>query len=177
MIYHFRAISDESENFILDIAIDSNNSFLELHDFIQEMLDYDPSQMASFFITDHDWNKEQEITLIDMDNEEQSTPSMENTKLSDFLSIEKQRLLYAFDLFAERMLFMELLQIDKGSLEKAMCLKREGTPPDQINEKSFNFELTNENLLLDDSEINDFLSNDEDPDNYSDEEFDENDFY
>jgi hypothetical protein len=177
MIYHFRAISDESENFIFDIAIDSNNTFLEFHDFIQEMLDYDPSQMASFFITDHDWNKEQEITLIDMDNEGQNTPSMENTKLSAFISTEKQRLLYAFDLFAERMLFIELLQIDKGRLEKTICLKKEGIPPEQINEKSFNFDLTNETLLSEDNDIDDLLSDEEDPDNYSDEEFDENDFY
>lgn len=180
MIYHLRAISNESDDFVLDIAIDSQFTFLELHDFIQEKLDYDPSHMASFFLTDEDWSKECEITLLDMNEEVETTFCMEKTPLSNLLTEKKQRMLYAFDLFSERVLFMELSHIDEGELPTPVCLKLIGTPPPQFSEEEFGLNNQESDIfsLYDDDEDEDLLFNDfENIDNYSDEEFDENNFY
>lgn len=178
MIYHLRAISNESDDFVLDIAIDSQFTFLELHDFIQEKLDYDPSHMASFFTTDEDWNKEHEITLIDMDEEAENTSCMERTRLKDLLTHPKQRILYAFDLFSERVLFMELSQIDEGKLQFPVCTKLQGTAPVQFSESGFSLdaqEVNNDSFYDDD--MDDLFNGLEDLDSFGDEEYDDDNLY
>ncbi len=178
MIYHLRALSNESDDFVLDIAIDSQFTFMELHDFIQEKLDYDPSHMASFFTTDEDWNKEHEITLMDMGEGNNCTFCMENTHLSDLLTRQKQRILYTFDLFSERVLFIELAQIDKGKLQFPVCTKLLGTPPAQFLESDFSLDVQEiDNGLLYDDDMDDLFNDHEDLDNYSDEEYDDNNLY
>ena len=179
MIYHLRAISNESDDFILDIAIDSQFTFLELHDFIQEKLDYDPSHMASFFTTDEGWNKEQEITLVDMNEETETTFCMEKTLLSDLFKEPKQRALYAFDLFSERVLFMQLSQIDEGNLRLPVCLKLEGTPPIQFSEPDFSLydSVERGDSFYDDEDMDDLFNDHENIDDLSDEEYDDNNFY
>ncbi len=72
MIYNFRLVSDEVDNFKREIAIDSDASFLQLRNAICDAVGYDKNQMNSFFLCDDNWEKEQEITLEDigMDNSE-----------------------------------------------------------------------------------------------------------
>ena len=177
MIYHLRALSNESDDFVLDIAIDSQFTFLELHDFIQEKLDYDPSHMASFFTTDADWNKEHEITLIDMDEEAENTSCMDRTHLEDLLTQPKQRILYAFDLFSERVLFMELSQIDEGKLQFPVCTKLQGITPEQFSESDFSMDVEgiDNDSFYDDTD--DLFNDVEDLDNYGDEEYDDDNLY
>jgi hypothetical protein len=178
MIYFFRAISNESDDFLFDIAINGNIRFVDLHHFIQQQLNFDPSQMTSFFLTDEEWQKEKEITLIDMMMDDESAAVMDKVCLEELLTEPKQRLLYAFDLFAERVLFMELTNITEGSVRETTCVRLEGTPPPQFSEEAFSFE---DELLTDSFEedgADDFLSFGDDlPDDYSDEEGDMNDFY
>ena len=63
MIYLFRIISDEDQEFYRDLVIDGTDTFLDFHHALQEDLGFDPSQLASFFITNEMWEKQQEITL------------------------------------------------------------------------------------------------------------------
>jgi len=133
MIIYLRLLSSEIEAFVKEIAIDNTQTFADLHTTIQELLSYDATQMASFFTTDQDWNKEMEITLFDMtDSESEHLKVMQDTLLSDYLFEEGQRLLYVFDFFSERGFFMEVIQIAKGSLEKPNCYRNEGVAPEQI---------------------------------------------
>jgi hypothetical protein len=69
MILLFRIISDEDQEFFRDLVADGSDTFLELHHALQKNLEYDPSQLASFFITSMNWEKQKEITLIDMTQE------------------------------------------------------------------------------------------------------------
>ena len=117
MVYHFRLISSEIDDFIFEILIDSEAYFFDLHLFIQENLNFDKSQITSFFITDEYWNKEIEITLLDMAFGESGQLVMDKVKLNELVSSLRQRLLYVFDLFSERVLFMELIEIKDRSEE------------------------------------------------------------
>ena len=62
MIYKFRIVSDEVDNFKREICIDSDASFLELHDAILDSVGFSKDQMTSFFICDVDWEKKTEWT-------------------------------------------------------------------------------------------------------------------
>lgn len=160
MIYKFLIISDEVDHFAREISIDSEATFLDLHDAILDSVKYTKDQMTSFFICDDEWEKKTEITLVDMNSSyEDDIYVMKDTRLSELLEDEKQRLLFIFDNLTERAFFMELREIVPGkSLEKPVCTKSVGTPPQQL--KSF-----------DDMEKG-ALTGDLDENFYGDEEFD-----
>ena len=52
MIYRFTLISDEVDDFIREIKIDSEATFFDLHEAILKAAGYKDDQMTSFFICD-----------------------------------------------------------------------------------------------------------------------------
>lgn len=134
MVYKFRIISDEVDDFLREIKIDSEASFFDFHEAILKSTGYKDDQMTSFFICDDDWEKEIEVTLEDMGNSSSEEDSfvMKDTLLSELVEDEKQKLIYVFDPLAERVFFIELSEIITGKdLEHAICSRKEGNPPQQ----------------------------------------------
>ena len=64
MIYRFNLISDEVDDFKLEIQIDSDDTFLSLRNVILDAAGYTKDQMDSFIICDEEWNKEKEVTAM-----------------------------------------------------------------------------------------------------------------
>ncbi|GAB6394007.1 MAG: hypothetical protein MdMp024_0319 [Bacteroidales bacterium] len=126
-------LSDEADNFVREIKIDSEATFLDLHDIILRSVGYAKDQMSSFFTCDEDWGKETEITLVDMGgSSEEDSHIMEKTRLEELLGEEGQKLLYVFDYLTERAFFIELCEIIPGEkIAKPLCTRSEGTPPPQ----------------------------------------------
>ncbi|MCF8225209.1 MAG: plasmid pRiA4b ORF-3 family protein [Bacteroidales bacterium] len=177
MIYKLRIISDEIKDFAREILVDSSNSFLDFHRMLQEDLNYDPSQLASFFITNASWEKELQITLIDMmDEESEKVITMEDALIGDYLKKKGQRLLYVYDFFSERFFFLELTEVISNIESTALpkIIFTHGEPPPQID-------LGLDQLTTSDSDDDDLFSNGfededlfpgtglEDPDDFSDE--------
>ncbi|MGL4518366.1 MAG: IS1096 element passenger TnpR family protein [Phocaeicola sp.] len=133
MIYRFTIISDEVDDFIREIQIDSEASFFDLHEAILKAAAYNNEQITSFFTCDEDWEKEVEVTLEDMgSSSDEDNYVMKETSLSTLLEDEKQKLLYVFDPLAERVFFIELSEIITGkSLDKALCTRKAGDAPAQ----------------------------------------------
>ncbi|NDW18575.1 hypothetical protein D0T53_06555 [Dysgonomonas sp. 216] len=136
MIFRFLMLSDEIDDFKREIQIDANDTFFDLHKTILESVDYKEGEMASFFICDDNWEKEKEITLIEMDtSSEEDSYVMDGCALDDFLEDEKQKLMYVFDYLTERAFFIELAEIITGkNLDKAVITKSVGLPPVQFME-------------------------------------------
>ena len=87
-IYTFRAISQEAEDFVLEIELRSDHTFHDFHKSIQEELNYDTSQMASFYLTNYKWEKEKEVTLFEMFSDNgngNGMLKMDTTLLEDYL--------------------------------------------------------------------------------------------
>lgn len=133
MIYTFRFISDEEESFILDVNINHDQTFEELHNKIQETLDFDPSLMASFFASNDQWEKLQEVTQLAM-GDDTDVMMMGKTTIGELFSKKGQRILYIFDYFAERLLFGSLTRhINAPSPITLPSVSRfEGKAPEQI---------------------------------------------
>lgn len=111
MIYLFRIISDEDQEFCRDLVIEGSDTFLDFHHTLQENLGYDPSQLASFFITNEVWEKQQEITLIDMmQDPDLPVVIMDQVTLDEQITEVSQRMIYLFDFFSDRAFFIELLE-------------------------------------------------------------------
>lgn len=133
MVYKIRLLSDEVDNFARELAIDAEATFLDLHQAILDCVGYSSDQMSSFFTCNDDWEKDTEITLVEMD----SSPDvdswlMESTKLSELIEDEGQKLLYVFDYLTERAFFMEVYQfLPNKTLAQPKCILSEGDAPAQ----------------------------------------------
>ena len=159
MIYKFTVLSDEVDNFIRTIEIDSEAKFIDLHNIILDAAGYTKDHMTSFFLCSDDWEKEQEVTLLEMESSsEYDNLTMDETVLSELLTDEKQKLLYVFDMMMERAFFIELSEIILGkSLSQAVCTSSKGKAPEQT---------VSEETLIGSQKIN------LDENFYGDEEFD-----
>jgi hypothetical protein len=133
MIYRFTIISDEAEDFMREIKIDSDATFLELHKLILESCGYRDDQLTSFTTCENGWEKVQEITLEEMDTDsDEDSYVMADTRISELVEDEKQHLLYTFDPLAGRCFFMELSEIITGKNLKAGSVSRSyGEAPQQ----------------------------------------------
>ena len=133
MVYKFRLLSDEVEDFRRDIEIDSDATFFDLHKAILESVNYPDDQMTSFFICNDNWVKLVEITREDMGGmSEEENNVMEETVIGDVIEDEKQRLVYVFDPLGDRVFYMELSKIEFGKdIDKAVCVKSTGNAPEQ----------------------------------------------
>lgn len=134
MVYKFVFFSDEVDNFYREIKIDADATFFQLHEAILDSVGFTKDQITSFFLCTDQWEKEQEITLFEMDSgSEYDNYVMENTVLRDFLTDEKQRMIYVFDNISDRAFFIELKEIVLGSnMSEAVCSLKKGVPPMQL---------------------------------------------
>lgn len=139
--YRFRLLSDEIEDFAMDIEIRSNQTFKDFHDIIRQTARIKDNELASFFICNNKWQKQKEITLIDMgdapedasfgeDSESFDIPisTMEESRISDFIDDPHQRLLYDYDILNQRSLYIELMKIFEADKEARYpaCTKKKG---------------------------------------------------
>jgi hypothetical protein len=135
MIFLFRIISDEIPDFYRDLVAGGSDTFLDFHNTLQKELGFDPTQLASFFICNQQWGKEQEITLIDMMQEPGVTSHiMDQVTLEEHIVELNQRMLYLFDFFSDRAFFIELIEMsDELSPRPTPFIgHREGDPPQQL---------------------------------------------
>ncbi len=175
MVFKFRLLSDEVENFRRDIEIDSDATFLDLHTAILESAGYPDDQMTSFFICNDKWIKEVEITREDMGSmSEEDSYIMEECVLGDHLEEEKQKLMYVFDPLGDRVFYMELSKIEFGkSCAEATCTKSVGDAPaqtlnfDELMKKSNTVVATDEDLEEDFYGSDGYNDDDIDEDGYN----------
>jgi hypothetical protein len=135
MIFKFRLLSSEKDDFVRDFEVRSNQNFYDLHMAIQKNCGYDDSQIASFFLCTNDWEKETEITLFELSEElGKGILAMNNSILSDHITGLKQRLLYIFDIFNERAFFIEVVGIKDEDSSKSYprCTLSAGSSPVQV---------------------------------------------
>ena len=134
MTYRFTMISSEADDFVRELRIDADDTFYSLHRAILSSCGYADNQFTSFRLCNENWEEEQEVLLEDMgtSRSDEDVYLMRDTRLSDLLEEERQRLVYVFDPLAERMFFIELTEIEFGQpLSEAVCSRRAGEAPAQ----------------------------------------------
>jgi hypothetical protein len=172
MVFKFRALSGDVENFARDYEISEENTLLDLHQLIQSDLNFDSSQMASFFFVDHEWNKQREFTLFEIGEEaddiEDAPVPMDVVTIKEVVKDKNQRLLYTFDIYNDRSLFLEVLEHKKVDLDISypIVTYSTGDAPCQIEEGGEDSSIYDDVM----EDFNDFESY-EDYNERSDDEF------
>lgn len=167
MVFRFRMLSDENDNFVRDYEVSYDTTLLEFHNFILQSLEYEDC-MASFFTADDRWEKQREFTPVDMsDGTDEGPVAMESVTLGQIIHNRRDRLIYLFDLFGDRAYFLELTgtyEADKkASYPREIYAQAEA--PDQYDPSKNN--VRSEGSAFDDimGEFKDF----EGDENYDDE--------
>ena len=134
MIYKFTFSCEEGDpNFRRVFEADADATFLDLHNAILKSVGYPDDQMTSFFLCTDEWEKGQEVTLVEMDsNFEYDNMVMNETRLSDLIEEQGQRLIYVFDPMFERYFFGSLKEIMPGSMNGVECVESTGKAPKQL---------------------------------------------
>lgn len=132
MVYRFKIVSEEVDNFCREIEIDSEAYFLDFRNSILESVGFPKDELNSFFLCDEDWNKEEEITLEDSGDTRSDMDLwiMADTRLSELVEDEGQHLTFLFDFDGEREFLLELKEIITGkTLLDPLCTRKVGRPP------------------------------------------------
>jgi hypothetical protein len=160
-ILKFRILVDYEEDVFRDIEIKNTSTFEELHVAIQKAFDFDNSQMASFYMSNDNWDKGQEITLMDMAFDEKNpTPTMKETVLEEYIIEKGQKVVYVFDFLLMWCFFVEFVgEVKEDKKVKYPRVSNKfGKSPDQYSKQPA--EQTEENELPLKGPVN--LSDDDD---------------
>jgi len=166
MVYKFVVLSDEDESFVREFEFLDTNTLLDFHNLIQDELEFDKSQLASFFMATDNWEKEEEFTLFDMGT---GSSTMETAVLEDIIFRKNQKLLYVFDFFNDRALFVEYTGETKevAGRELPACTNSKGVSPKQVifggaSRKLYNNIVVAEDEDEDEAEVDDLFLNGDD---------------
>lgn len=168
MIYKFRIILDAEEDVFRDIEIEAGDSLEEFHNTITQAFGFEGSEMASFYLSDDEWNQGEEISLFDMgDGQDDVVRLMNETTLEDAVNEENTKLIYVYDFLSMWTFFVELGDIAEKEDGRAYpnLLFAHGQLPEFPPEKQFEAE---------EGPSDDFNDPGIDIDDYDNLDFDEN---
>lgn len=131
-VYKFRVTFEEYDDVHRDIEIRSTQTFEDLHNCIQEAIKFDNKHDASFYMSDDNWMKGQEITSNKNPNKD--VPLMKKSRLCDFIIDPHQKIYYVYDFDNNWTFFIELIKIVVDDDKQAVyprCIKATLEAPKQ----------------------------------------------
>lgn len=150
-----RIVADTQEDIFADLRINKGNNFLTIHDFLVENFHLDKLEMSSFFYSSDDWDKGEEITLMNMNiGDDQTVKFMESITINEVFKEKKFKFLYVNDFLNMNIFYVEILkESDLEDNETLKLLHKLGEYEPKKSEDIFIME--DENKL---SEIEDILN-------------------
>lgn len=136
MVYVFKITSEEKEDFVIEVKIKSDQTFLKLHNVIQDCVGYDASQIASFYTKSIEGLREKEVALFEMSSEEEELDVMvmDVTMIREVVNENTKELMYVYDFFSDRYFNLELISTEEedSSVSYPSCSLVKGNAPKQI---------------------------------------------
>jgi len=134
-VYRFRVTFEEYDEVIRDVEIKSTQNFDDLHNIIQSSIGFDASKHASFYMSNDNWLKEQEISSEEKkDKDGKKVPLMKDSRLCDFIADPHQKIYYISDFDSKWTFFVELFKILPAAdvnIIYPLCVKSIGEAPKQ----------------------------------------------
>lgn len=169
MIYRFRVVldNDTEEDVFRDLEIRETDTMEDLHNIITQSFGFDGMEMASFYISDDEWNQGEEIAMFDMSEAGNEVMVMGQTIIKDVVHEASPKLIYVYDFLSMWTFYVELAEIvdEAEGTDYPNLMFVHGQIPDEAPDKTFKAQS---------DDAFDEFENDVDVDNYSDLDFDEN---
>ncbi len=112
-LFKFRVIMDTEQDVFRDIEIETESNFDTLHKAVLDAFDFEQGEMASFYLSDEEWSKGLEISLMDMGGVDEDSLSMSTTILSDMVMKPGDKILYVYDFMRMWIFYIELVEVKK----------------------------------------------------------------
>ena len=169
MIYRFRVVldNDTKEDVFRDIEIRKTDSLEDLHNVITQSFGFDGSEMASFYLSDDNWNQGEEISLFDMSEGGSDIQLMNEKSIDKTVSESSTKLIYVYDFLNMWTFLVELAEVvqEAQGTDYPNLMYVHGQVPNQAPEKTFKAEQNEDDL---DEYRDDYNSEDYDQLDYND---------
>lgn len=166
MVYRFRVILDTKEDVFRDIELLEESTLEDFHNTIVNAFGFDGNEMASFYLSDEDWNQGEEILQYDLSEGEESVRLMNETTLDSIVSESQTKLIYVYD-FLNLWTFLielaEIAEIEEGR-DYPNLMFVHGQIPLEAPDKEF---------VAEKDEFEDDLDTDFDLDDYDEQSYDD----
>lgn len=158
MIYRFRAILDHDgkEDIFRDIEIRKTDTFEDLHNVLTQSFGFDGSEMASFYVSNDEWEQGQEIALFDMGQNE-DVRMMNETIIEAIVNEDQTKLIYVYDFLNMWTILVELGEIveEAQGTDYPNLMFVCGQVPSEAPEKQFEVDLSTDDEF-DDYRLDDY---------------------
>ena len=141
MIYRFRVIldNDTEDDIFRDIEIYKTNSLEGFHETIINSFGFINNEMASFYISDNEWNQGEEISLFNFGDESKETKLMSSVAINQVINNENNKLIYIYDFLNMWVFLIELIEVAEEikGINYPNIIFSKGKLPEKAPEKKF----------------------------------------
>jgi len=135
-LYRFRVTFEDYDDVIREIDVKSNQTFEDLHRAIHQSTGYNPEYSSSFYISNDQWIKGEEITYLPNQRRiDRGVGLMEKVKLSNRIDDPHQKFYYTFNFDRPFDFHVELMKIileDAPGVVYPAVIKSVGEAPKQF---------------------------------------------
>ena len=163
--------SDKNEEIFRDILIADSDNFESFYQAIIKAFKFKGDQMASFYVSNDEWDKGHEISFMDMSYDDDSIDSpaavMKNAIIKDFLEEPDQKFILVYEFMRMWIFLVELIGFDRNDPSTPELLLSVGNAPREESREEIDEQLfEGEEIDQDEDELgfNDF------DDDYSDDD-------
>src|SRR5471030_2591289 len=111
-LYRFKVSFEDYDDVMREIDIKSTQTFEALHRAIHQSTGYDAEKSSSFYISNDQWTKGEEITYLPNQKRiDRGVPLMEKVKLLSFIDDPHQKFYYTFNFDSPFDFHVELIKI------------------------------------------------------------------
>jgi hypothetical protein len=164
----FRVLLDSEKDaeIFRDILIRDTDHFESFYNAIVNAFRFEGDQMASFYVSNDQWDKGHEISLMDMTYDDDSVDSpaavMKTAVIKDFLEEPDQKFILVYDFMRMWIFLIELIGYEKEGPETPQVLMSVGMAPPEDSRSA----TDNDQLFAGDA-------NEEEEDEFGFDEFDD----
>ncbi len=135
-LYRFRVTFEDYDDVIREIDVKSNQTFEDLHRAIHQSTGYNSEFPSSFYISNDQWIKGEEITYLPNQKRiDRKVPLMDKVKLLSFIDDPHQKFYYTFNFDRPFDFHVELMKIildDTPGVTYPAVIKSVGEAPKQF---------------------------------------------
>lgn len=139
MIFRFRIILDTQEDVFRDLEISQDATMEDFHNSITQAFGLGGQEMASFYISNDEWEQGEEIALFDMSEGPEPTRTMAETRLEDVFSEDQTKIIYVYDFLSMWTFLVELAEIAEAESGRQYpnLMFAHGELPEEAPDKEF----------------------------------------
>ena len=163
MIYRFRVIldNDTEDDILRDIEINKKDSLVEFHKSIITSFGFNNNEIASFYLSDNQWNQGEEISLFNFEDQDQNNKLMSDVLIGDIINNQNSKLIYVYDFLNMWTFLVHLVEVAEGikGIDYPNIIFSKGEIPEKAPEKKFKSEKSE---IIDDEDLESYSEDDHD---------------